>query len=345
MSEKIAFRNALTPGMTMAGRNVGVVIPSEWETAAMTVQVSNDGVTYSELYNDAGSAVSIAATANTAMSLDTKAVNLYPFGYFKLRSGTSVTPVLQGVTAANRVYTFGAGKTLTITSGVKGSVGNELTFGFATAKEDTLSVTVDGTEVTVNLACDTAAKNSAALIEAEIQAATISDIDVTGLTVAESAGYAAARPAATKAVALISFMDAEETAQGALTLTAGIAGAGGNFVSDTTWGVNEADALDVSVNDLGQVEILLASTTGTHNTAAAIQTAIQALTGTDFDEFLAAMTVTSDATWTGAPVTGATYVTCGLTTDGSTTGADIVVPAAAPLLGGQSLEIEVSFRD
>ena len=331
--------------MTTKGRYVGIVIPSGWGTADMTVLVSNDGVTYSDLYNDAGTAVAIKSAASEAVSLDTKAANLYPFGYFKLRSGTSQTPVVQGLTAASRVYTFGAGKTLTITSGVKGSVGNELSFGFETALENALSVAVSGKTVTVKLACDTAASNSAALIESAIQAATVSDIDVTALTVAESAGYASARPAATKAVAVIAFSDAEETAQGTLTLTAGLGGAGGNFVSNASWGANIADELSVSVNELGAVEIMLASTTASNNTAAAIQTAIRNLTGTDYDEFLAAMTVTADATWTATPVTGATFVTNGLVTEGSTTGADIVVPAAAPLLGGQSLEIEVSFRD
>lgn len=331
--------------MTTKGRYVGIVIPSEWETADMTVLVSNDGVTYSDLYNDAGAAVAIKSAASEAVSLDTKAANLYPFGYFKLRSGTSQTPVVQGLTAASKVYTFGTGKTLTITSGVKGSVGNELSFGFETALENALSVAVSGNTVTVKLACDTAASNSAALIEAAIQAATVSDIDVTALTVAESAGYASARPAATKAVAVISFSDAEETAQGALTLTAGLGGAGGNFVSNASWGANIADELSVSVNELGAVEIMLASTTASNNTAAAIQTAIRNLTGTDYDEFLAAMTVTADATWTATPVTGATFVTNGLVTEGSTTGADIVVPAAAALLGGQDLEIDVSFRD
>lgn len=345
MSEKIAFRNALTPGMTMAGRYVGVVIPSGWSTADMTVLVSNDDVTYSDLYSDAGTAVAIKAAASEAVSLDTKAANLYPFGYFKLRSGTSQTPVVQGLIAASRVYTFGTGKTLTITSGVNGSVGNELTFGFETALEDALSVAVSGKTVTVKLACDTASSNSAALIESAIRSATVSDIDVTALSVAESAGYAAARPAATKAVAVIAFSDAEDTAQGTLTLTAGLGGAGGNFVSNASWGANLTDELSVSVNELGAIEIMLASTTASNNTAAAIQAAIRAVTGTDYDEFLAAMTVTADATWTATPVTGATFVTNGLVTEGSATGADIVVPAAAALLGGQDLEIEVSFRD
>lgn len=344
MRQTLAFRNAMTPAVVVSGERIGVMIPSAWETANLTFQGSLDGVTFENLYDDAGNEVVATVDDSRAVALNTKYLGLAPFEMVKIRSGTAQTPVVQGIAAAERVYAFGTGKTLTIKSGVKGTVGNELTFGFATAKADTLSVVVSGKSVTVNLACDTAASNSAALIEAEIQAATISDIDVTGLTVAESAGYAAARPAATKAVAVISFADDEETAQGALTLTAGLAGAGGNFVSNTSWGANTEDALSVSVNGLGQVEILLASTTGTHNTAAAIESAIQALTGTDFDEYLAAATVTADATWTAAPVTGATYVTCGLTAAGSTAGADIVVPAAAPLLGGVDQTIEISFR-
>lgn len=344
MRQTLAFRNSLTPAVVVSGERIGVVIPASWETADLTFQASLDGVTWSDLYNDAGTEVTVKAAASRAVSLDTKYLGLAPFELVKIRSGTAQTPVVQGNAAASNVYAFGTGKTLTITSGVNGTVGNEMTFVFETALEDALSVAVSGKTVTVKLACDTAASNSAALIEAAIQGATVADIDVTGLTVAESAGYAAARPAATKAVAVISFSDAEETAQGSLTLTAGLGGEGGNFVSNASWGANTADELAVSVNELGQVEILLASTTASNNTAAAIQAAIRNLTGTDFDEFLAAMTVTADATWTAAPVTGATYVTCGLTTEGSTTGADIAVPDSAPLLGGTDTTIEVSFR-
>ena len=145
-------------------------------------------------------------------------------------------------------------------------------------------------------------------------------------------------------MAVISFADAEEKAQGALTLTAGIGGAGGNFVSNISWGANLADELSVSVNELGAVVIMLASTTASNNTAAAIQTAIHNLTGTDYDEFLAAMTVTADATWTTTPVTGATFFTNGLLTAGSTEGADIAVPDGGNLYGGDRFEIELTIR-
>jgi len=344
---KLAFRGALTEPFAVSGDKIGVLVPTGWSAADMTFQVSHDRVSFFDLYGYDGSAVTEATstvTANTAISLAGIADHLAPFQWARIRSGVAAKPVNQGAVAAARVFTFGTGKTLTVTSGVDGMIGNELSFSFETNKKDDLELAVSGTHVTIKLASDTSSKNSAAAIQALIRAATISDIDVTSLTVAESAGYAAARPAATKAVALISFMDAEETAQGALTLTAGLGGAGGNFVSNASWGANIADELSVSVNELGAVEIMLASTTASNNTAAAIQTAIRNLTGTDYDEFLAAMTVTADATWTAKPVTGATFVTNGLVRDGSTEGSDIVVPAGGNLYGGDRFEIELTIR-
>lgn len=344
---KLAFRGALTEPFAVSGDKIGVIVPTGWSAADMTFQVSHDRVSFFDLYGYDGSAVTEATstvTANTAISLAGIAEHIAPFQWARIRSGVAATPVNQGAVAAARVYTFDTGKTLTITSGVDGMIGNELSFSFVTNTKDDLEIAVSGTHTTIKLASDTSSKNSAAAIQALIQAATISDIDVTTLTVAESQGYAAARPAATKAVAVISFADAEETAQGALTLTAGIGGAGGNFVSNISWGANLADELSVSVNELGAVVIMLASTTASNNTAAAIQTAIRNLTGTDYDEFLAAMTVTADATWTATPVTGATFFTNGLVSEGSATGADITVPAGGNLYGGDRFEIELTIR-
>jgi hypothetical protein len=344
---KLAFRGALTEPFAVSGEKIGVLVPAGWTAADMTFQVSHDRVSFFDLYGYDGSAVTEATSTvaeNTAISLAGIADHLAPFQWARIRSGVSATPAYQGAVAASKVFTFDTGKTLTVTSGAKGMIGNELSFSFETNEKDDLELSVSGAHTTIKLASDTSSKNSAAAIQALIQAATISDIDVTALTVAESSGYAAARPAATKAVAVISFADAEETAQGALTLTAGIGGAGGNFVSNTSWGANLADELSVSVNALGNIEIMLASTTASNNTAAAIQAAIRDITGTDFDEFLAAMTVTADATWTATPVTGATFFTNGLVTEGSAEGADIVVPDGGNLAGGDRFEIELSVR-
>lgn len=342
---KLAFRGALTEPFAVSGDKIGVIVPTGWSAADMTFQVSHDRVSFFDLYGYDGSAVTEATstvTANTAISLAGIADHLAPFQWARIRSGVAATPVNQGAVAAARVFTFGTGKTLTVTSGIDGMIGNELSFSFETNLKDDLELAVSGTHTTIKLASDTSLKNSAAAIETLIQAATISDIDVTTLTVAESQGYAAARPAATKAVAVYQFLDEEETSLGTLTFTAGIGGAGGNFVSEISWGTNDTDELAVSINDLGKLEIMLAPTTASSNAAAAIASAIQALTDTPFDEFLAALTVDGDATWDAAPATGFTAV--GSLTEGATEGADITVPEGGNLYGGDRFEIELTIR-
>lgn len=344
---KLTFRGALTEPFAVSGDKIGVIVPTGWSAANMTFQVSHDRVSFFDLYGYDGSAVTEATstvTANTAISLAGIAEHLAPFQWARIRSGVAATPVNQGAVAAARVFTFGTGKTLTVTSGVKGMIGNELSFSFETNKKDDLELAVSGAHTTIKLASDTSAKNSAAAIQALIQAATISDIDVTTLTVAESQGYAAARPAATKAVGAIAFADAEETALGKLTITAGVGGEGGNFVRDISWGANLTDELTVGITEQGLLAIMLASTTGSKNSANALQTAIRALTDTPFDPFLPALTVVGDATWTAAPVTGTTFVSCGLVSAESVVGADIAVPDSGPLLGGEDLEIELTIR-
>jgi hypothetical protein len=342
---KLAFRGALTEPFAVSGDKIGVIVPTGWSAAGMTFQVSHDRVSFFDLYGYDGSAVTEATstvTANTAISLAGIAEHLAPFQWARIRSGVAATPVNQGAVAASKVFTFDTGKTLTITSGVNGMIGNELSFSFETNLKDDLEIVVSGTHVTIKLASDTSSKNSAAAIQALIQTATISDIDVTTLTVAESQGYAAARPAATKAVAVYQFLDEEETPLGTLTFTAGIGGAGGNFVSEISWGTNDTDELAVSINDLGKLEIMLAPTTASSNAAAAIASAIQALTDTPFDEFLAALAVDGDDTWDAAPATG--FTTIGNLTEGATEGADITVPEGGNLYGGDRFEIELTIR-
>ena len=63
-------------------------------------------------------------TANTAISgRNSGSHRPVPMGADSL--GVAATPVNQGAVAAARVFTFGTGKTLTITSGVEGMIGNE----------------------------------------------------------------------------------------------------------------------------------------------------------------------------------------------------------------------------
>jgi hypothetical protein len=344
---KLQFRGALTQGFPTKAGILGVILPTTWATANITFQVSQDNVTFHDLYSDTGAevAVTVSATGAHAVTFDSKGESLAPFQYARIRSGVSATPVSQG-TEAQKVFTFGENKTLTFKSGLKGTIGNEIRVGFETNTEDTLAVDASGKEITVKLASDTASKNSAADIETLVQGLTVADIDVTAFTVTESAGYEAARPTAVKGVGIydIKVLDGEDlVSAGTLTFTAGVGGAGGDFVRDIVWGVSDEDELAVSVNDSNQLVIQFAKTTASKNTALAIQTAIQALTGTALDAYTGALTVAGDATYNATPV--ASFDSVGLVTEGTVEALDIAVdPISANLTGGVDLEIELCYK-
>ena len=193
MSTKYKFRGSLTPAIPI-GENAGIIIPTDWVTADISFLVSNDGSYFHSLYDEAGAEVVVKTAKTTAVSFGAKNAKLYPFGYMKIRSGSLASPVVQGVTSAAKVYTIDTEKTLTIDAVIKGSIGNEISFGFETAEDDALAINVVDKVVTILFANETASNNTAAAIQALLQAETIADIDVTSLTVAENAGYIAARP-------------------------------------------------------------------------------------------------------------------------------------------------------
>ena len=344
---KLQFRGALTQGFPTKAGILGVILPTTWATANITFQVSQDNVTFHDLYSDTGAevAVTVSATGAHAITFDSKGESVAPFQYARIRSGVSATPVSQG-TAAQKVFTFRENKTLTFKSGLKGTIGNEIRVCFETNTEDTLAVVASGKEITVKLASDTASKNSASAIETLVRGLTVADIDVTAFTVEESAGYAAARPTAVKGIGIYDIKVLDEgdlVSAGTLTFTAGIGGKGGDFVRDIVWGVNDEDELAVSVNDSNQLVIQFAKTTASKNTAAAIQTAIQALTGTALDAYTGALTVAGDATYNATPV--ASFDSVGLVTEGTVEALDIVVdPISANLTGGVDLEIELCYK-
>ena len=344
---KLQFRGALTQGFPTKAGILGVILPTTWAKANITFQVSQDNVTFHDLFSDSGTEVSatVSATGAHAVTFDSKGESVAPFQYARIRSGVSATPVSQG-TEAQKVFTFGENKTLTFKSGLKGTIGNEIRVSFETNTEDTLAVDASGKVITVKLASDTSTKNSASAIETLVQGLTVADIDVTAFTVAESAGYEGARPTAVKGVGIydIKVLDGEDlVSAGTLTFTAGIGGKGGDFVRDIVWGVNDEDALAVSVNDSNQLVIQFAKTTASNNTALAIQTAIQALTGTALDAYTGALTVAGDATYNATPV--ASFDSVGLVTEGTVEALDIAVdPISANLTGGVDLEIELCYK-
>jgi hypothetical protein len=69
-------------------------MPATWTAANLTFQVSHDGTTWKNLYDDEGNEVTVTAAAS-------RMIRLYPeewaaFKHLKIRSGTSGSAVAQG---------------------------------------------------------------------------------------------------------------------------------------------------------------------------------------------------------------------------------------------------------
>jgi hypothetical protein len=90
---------AVAGGVMMGGDTLaGILVPSGWTAASITFQVSIDGgVTWAELYDDGGNAVTITSPPagafvmlNSHASYEWRGINA-----IKVRSGTSGSPVTQ----------------------------------------------------------------------------------------------------------------------------------------------------------------------------------------------------------------------------------------------------------
>lgn len=93
----IALNGSLSAAINLGGYRVAaIVMPAAWDTAAITFQGSHDGSTFQDVYNDAGTELSLttAASRNVALRADAAAA-LRPFGIIKVRSGTAGSPVTQ----------------------------------------------------------------------------------------------------------------------------------------------------------------------------------------------------------------------------------------------------------
>lgn len=90
----IAESASLSAGVLLNGAEmVGLKMPADWTTAALTFQVSTDGVTYNNLYDQDGSEVNVSVGAARYIALPP--ADYAGFIYLKVRSGTSATPVVQ----------------------------------------------------------------------------------------------------------------------------------------------------------------------------------------------------------------------------------------------------------
>ena len=66
---KLQFRDALTQGFPTKAGILGVILPTTWATANITFQVSQDNVTFHNLYSDAGTEVSATISATPYYTL------------------------------------------------------------------------------------------------------------------------------------------------------------------------------------------------------------------------------------------------------------------------------------
>ena len=282
-------------------RHFALDIPEDFTGTGITFQGGGADFVTKNIYDSAGAELTATVSPGTMCSLSGVAAALAPYRSLRIRSGTSASPTVQlGAGASSAVVDFGDDKTLTITSGVKGTRGDSLSVSFEMNSADTLSVTnPDGGEILVKLASATANKNTAALIEDGIQAlAEVDGVDVSGMTVVGSDEYTAAPPVGVQSKAVVDFGD-DKT----LTFTYELGGLQGDGLLIRVVN-NDTDALSVSNPESSdQVLIKLATTTASNNAASAIQTALQAVASTE-NYSIANMTVTGSAEYNAAPPAG-----------------------------------------
>lgn len=105
MSEKVRTKTAtiangasLSDGVLVDGAcMVGIVTPSTLTGSVFTFQVSINGTTYNNLYNQTGAEVIVSC--GTSRYIQLSPVDFEGFYYVKVRAGTSGTPSTQGAEA------------------------------------------------------------------------------------------------------------------------------------------------------------------------------------------------------------------------------------------------------
>ena len=95
LSTIIADGGFLSSAVTLSRRPVlSIIVPAGWDDAVLTFQVSIDGITFYELLDEDGAAVSLTVSAGT-VARTTDLDQWAGYNYMKIRSGTSGTPVTQ----------------------------------------------------------------------------------------------------------------------------------------------------------------------------------------------------------------------------------------------------------
>lgn len=115
--EQTAFRTAtIANGASLSGivncgglDVVGIQMPTGWTAASISFQVSHDGVTFQDVYDDAGAEVTITAAASRYLSLVTALKRLGGVRFLKVRSGATGAAVNQGAERTIRIVLAGRG--------------------------------------------------------------------------------------------------------------------------------------------------------------------------------------------------------------------------------------------
>ena len=103
-SVTIANGAALSGAVFIGGSITRIEMPAGWTAAALTFQVSSDGVNFINLFDEFNSEVIIGATAAVAnRAIRLKLAEWTNVLYLILRSGTSATPVNQGAERIIRI--------------------------------------------------------------------------------------------------------------------------------------------------------------------------------------------------------------------------------------------------
>lgn len=101
-----ATARAITSEIDLAGYFLtGIGMPSGWTAANLTFKSAPaTGGTFQNVYDDAGTEITVTAAASENLSLLTATKLLNAYRYVKIRSGTGATPVTQEVARTLTLY-------------------------------------------------------------------------------------------------------------------------------------------------------------------------------------------------------------------------------------------------
>ena len=96
-----AGQSLSNPADLTTGSIALIITPPDWNPANVSFQISEDNVTFYDLFDSNGAEIIRAIRPNTAIAFDLSLTQAAP--YFKMRSGHRDIPIAQ---AADRVFTL-----------------------------------------------------------------------------------------------------------------------------------------------------------------------------------------------------------------------------------------------